>query len=242
VGFLYWFEKSPYEFQHDGMSTSDVKKAQFRAVCGAIQAIIFLHGEAGLRELLQLEEVRCAIQEKRKREVLHGSDHQDDSQAGERAAREFMEQHDATRFVRDYSRGLLGRNVPELEGLVSRQVDQMKKSAHWQSLRFSDEPEAAFREAQALADQGKLVVVSWKDPHPKDVVSGHVAVVVPLRGQDKDLHLCSRWNMRVPYIAQVRHEEPCNGWNQVRHDYVPLGEGFSTDQQEGMDLFVLTET
>jgi hypothetical protein len=64
VGFRYLFEKAPFEFAHDGMGTNDVREAQFKAVCGAIQSIIFLYGEAGLRELLELEEVHSAIRAK----------------------------------------------------------------------------------------------------------------------------------------------------------------------------------
>ena len=46
----------------------------------------------------------------------------------------------------------------------------------WRSLSFSDDPAAAFRDAQDLANDGKLVVVTWKNPHPTGTDSGQLSI------------------------------------------------------------------
>jgi hypothetical protein len=88
-------------------------------------------------------------------------------------------------FVRDFARKLLGKDQPELEKRAADQFDAMKESSRWRSLKFQDHPEAVFREAQTLANQGNPVAVAWKNPSPTPTESGHVAVVVPFGGRTR---------------------------------------------------------
>jgi hypothetical protein len=143
-------------------------------------------------------------------------------------------------FVRDFARKLLGKDVPELEKRAADQFDAMKDSERWRALKFQDHPGAVFREAQALANQGSLVVVAWKNPHPTPTDSGHVAVVVPFEGKDKDLHPSSTWEMKVPYIAQAGSKLSRRD-NQAVFSYLPLSEGFGADKKDEMEIFVLRD-
>ena len=143
-------------------------------------------------------------------------------------------------FVRDFARTLLGRDVPELQGRASDQFDWMAESSQWKSLKFEDKPQGAFREAQTLADQGNLVVVAWKNPHPTATNSGHVAIVVPLQGNDTDLHPSTGWDMKVPYIAQASAKLTRRNDRAV-FSYLPLSEGFGADKKDGLEIYVLRD-
>lgn len=141
-------------------------------------------------------------------------------------------------FVRDFARELLGRAVPELEGQAGTQADQLKAAVaspdlKWRSLSFSDDPALAFQNAQVLANEGKLVVVAWKNPNPTGTDTGHVAVVVPSRREDGGLFDATekKWKMKVPYIAQA---------GETVHDYMPLSDGFGPAKKAGMEIYVLS--
>jgi hypothetical protein len=141
-------------------------------------------------------------------------------------------------FVRDYTRELLGRNLPELEGQAGDQFDRLRVAAaspdsKWRSLSFSDDPAVAFKNAQDLANEGKLVIVAWKNPHPTGTDSGHVAVVVPSRQEDDGLFDATerKWKMKVPYIAQA---------GDTVHDYMPLSDGFGPTKKAAMEIYVLS--
>ena len=101
------------------------------------------------------------------------------------------------------------------------------------SLSFSNNPAAAFQNAQDLANTGKLVVVAWRNPDSTSHVPGHSAVVVPSRQADGGLFDAKKgkWEMKVPYIAHA---------GETVSDYMPLSEGFSSDQKTGMEIFVLS--
>ena len=76
-----------------------------------------------------------------------------------------------SQFVRAFAKELRGRILPELRGFASHQLDNLKAAAtspdsKWRSLSFSDDPAAAFQNAQDLANAGKLVIVAWKNPDP----------------------------------------------------------------------------
>jgi len=141
-------------------------------------------------------------------------------------------------FVRDFARELLGRDVPELRGRAGDQADQLTKAAaspdsKWRSLSFHDDPAAAFRNAQELANEGKFVVVTWKNSTATPTDSGHVAVVVPSRKEGGGLFDSTRmkWGMEVPYIAQA---------GATVSDYMPLRDGFSPARKSGMEVYVLS--
>jgi hypothetical protein len=141
-------------------------------------------------------------------------------------------------FVRDFAKELLGRSIPELEGKAGGQCDKLKAAAaspdsKWRSLSFSDDPAAAFKNAQDLANEGKLVIVAWKNPHPTATDSGHIAVVAPSRQEDGGLYDATalKWKMRVPFIAQAG--------DKVK-DYMPLGDGFGPAKKVGIEVYVLS--
>ena len=141
-------------------------------------------------------------------------------------------------FVRDFATDLLGRDVPELDGQAGKQADNLKASAEkpdskWRSLSFPDDPLAAFQGAQALANEGKLVVVAWKNPHPTGTDTGHIAVVVPSPQDDGGLFDATKrkWGMKVPYIAQA---------GETVSDRMPLGDGFGPAKKAGMEVYVLS--
>ena len=138
-------------------------------------------------------------------------------------------------FVRDYARKLLGRDVPELRGPAGAQADQLKAAAgdpksKWWSLAFHEDPAAALQRAQELADEGKLVVVAWKNPTPTATDSGHVAVIVPRRGDDAELPYSTTWKLRVPYSAQA---------GATVSSYQRLSQGFAAAKKSGLELYVL---
>ena len=87
-------------------------------------------------------------------------------------------------------------------------------------------PGAAFKNAQDLANDGKLVIVAWKNPHPTDTDSGHVAVVVPPRQEDGGLFDATKlkWKMKVPFIAQA---------GEKVSDYMPLSVRLRTSEEGG---------
>jgi len=141
-------------------------------------------------------------------------------------------------FVRDFAKELLGRTIPELEGRAGDQCDRLKAAAaspdsKWRSLSFSDDPAPAFQNAQDLANEGKLVVVAWKNPHPTGSDSGHVAVVVPSGQEGGDLFDATKlkWGMKVPYIAQA---------GATVSEYMPLRDGFGPSRKAGMEIYVLS--
>lgn len=138
-------------------------------------------------------------------------------------------------FVRDFAKALTGREVPELRGRAGEQFDALKAAAadpssKWSSLGFQDDPAAAFRRAQELADEGKLVVVAWKNPNATATDSGHVAAVVPRRGDDPALPHSGSWKLGVPYIAQA---------GATVSDYLRLSQGFGASKKPGLEVFVL---
>lgn len=141
-------------------------------------------------------------------------------------------------FVRDLATELLGRDVPELRGRAGEQADSLKASAEkpdskWRSLSFPDDPASAFQVAQVLANEGKLVVVTWKNPHPSGTDTGHVAVVVPSPQEDGGLFDATKrkWGMKVPYIAQA---------GETVSDRMRLGDGFGPAKKAGMEVYVLS--
>lgn len=88
--------------------------------------------------------------------------------------------------MRDFAIELLGRKVLELRGLARHQIDKLNTAAtspesRWKSLSFSDDPPAAFQNSQDLANEGKLIIVAWKNPDSTSTDPGHSAVVVPSR-------------------------------------------------------------
>jgi hypothetical protein len=138
-------------------------------------------------------------------------------------------------FVEAFAREVRGRSLPELKG---HQFDNLKAAAttldsKWRSLSFSDDPTAAFQNAQDLANAGKLVIVAWKNPDPARYEPGHTAVVVPSRQEDHGLFDATKrqWGMKVPFIAQA---------GVTVSDYMPLSDGFSADRKAGMEIFVLS--
>jgi hypothetical protein len=138
-------------------------------------------------------------------------------------------------FVREFAKEVRGREVPEL---ARHQFDNLKAAAtspdsKWRSLSFSDDAAAAFRNAQDLANSGKLVIVAWKNPEPTITEPGLTAVVVPSRQEDGGLFDATKrqWGMKVPFIAQA---------GEMVSDYMPLSDGFSPDKKAGMEIFVLS--
>jgi hypothetical protein len=143
-----------------------------------------------------------------------------------------------SQFVEAFATELRGRILPELKGPARRQLDSLKAAAaspdsKWRSLSFSDDPAAAFQNAQDLANTGKLVIVAWKSPDPARYDLGHSAVVVPSRQEDGGLFDATKrqWGMKVPYIAQA---------GETVADYMPLSDGFSPEKKAGMEIFVLS--
>jgi hypothetical protein len=141
-------------------------------------------------------------------------------------------------FVRDFAKELLGREIPELRGFAVHQLYYLKAAAtspdsRWRTLSFSDDPAAAFQNAQDLANEGKLVIVAWKNPQRANYDPGHAAVVVPSRQEDGGLFDATKrkWGMKVPYIAQA---------GETISDYMPLNDGFSPDKKAQMEIFVLS--
>jgi hypothetical protein len=141
-------------------------------------------------------------------------------------------------FVRDFARELLARDMPELRGKAGDQFDQLKAAAastnsKWRSLSFPDDTATAFQNAQDLANEGKLVVIAWKNPHPTGTDSGHIAVVAPSRHEDGGLFDATerKWQMKVPYIAQA---------GETVSDSMPLSDGFGPAKKSGMEIYVLT--
>jgi hypothetical protein len=133
-------------------------------------------------------------------------------------------------FVWDFAEELMGREVPELRDL---KVAATSPDSRWRSLSFSNDPAAAFQNAQDLANTGKLVVVAWWNPDSTSHVPGHYAVVVPSRQKDGGLFDATKrkWGMKVPYIAQG---------GETVSDYMPLSDGFGPDKKAGMEVFVLS--
>jgi hypothetical protein len=140
-----------------------------------------------------------------------------------------------SQFVRDFAKEVRGREVPEL---ARQQFDNLKAAAtsrdsKWRSLSFSDDPAAAFQNAQDLANAGKLVIVAWKNPDPTFRQPSHTAVVVPSRLADGRLFdaTTQKWGMKVPFIAQA---------GETVSDYIPLSDGFSPAKKTGMEIYVLS--
>jgi hypothetical protein len=133
-------------------------------------------------------------------------------------------------FVWDFAEELMGREVLELRDLKAAATSP---DSRWRSLSFSNDPAAAFQNAQDLANTGKLVVVAWMSPDSTSHVPRHSAVVVPSRQTDCGLFDAKKgkWGLKVPYIAQA---------GETVSDYMPLSDGFSPDKKAGMELYVLS--
>ena len=132
-------------------------------------------------------------------------------------------------FVRDFIKELGYVSLSEsglLNGQVTNQVGAMgKDKTDWKQLILKRDRRglaAAFEEAQANANQGKLVIVAWVNPNKTSTNTGHIAVVMP--GV-----LSGGWDMQVPYIAQAGHKVGT----------MSLSEGFGPETKEGMVIFVL---
>jgi hypothetical protein len=99
-------------------------------------------------------------------------------------------------FVWDFAEELLGRKVLELRNLKAAAASP---DSRWRSLSFSNDPAAAFQNAQDLANTGKLVVVVWRNPDSTSHVPGHSAVVVPSRQADGGLFDAKKgkWGMKA---------------------------------------------
>lgn len=145
-----------------------------------------------------------------------------------------------SRFVFDFAKEL-GYNLPELGGEKEyRASDQLAKLAAssktgengWKSIDFTGDDAAkakAFEEAWQAANQGKLVIVGWKNPNPTATDSGHVAVVVPSAALAPK---SGKWNMQIPYVAQAGTAGNCKA-------LLGLNYGFSPAQKGALQIFVL---
>ena len=135
--------------------------------------------------------------------------------------------------MKDFAKELLGRRLPELRGLGKLKEAAASPESKWRSLSFSDDPAAAFQNAQDLANAGKLVIVAWTNPDPARYYLVRSAVVVPSRQADGGLFDATKrnWGMKVPYIAQA---------GETVSDYMPLSDGFSPDKKAGMEIYVLS--
>jgi hypothetical protein len=77
-------------------------------------------------------------------------------------------------------------------------------------------------QAQSYANQGRFVLVGWKDPSE---TSGHVAVIVP-----GDVEASGTWSMNVPQIAQA-------GMDIFAKD--KLSQGFGADKKNQIVIYKL---
>src|SRR5262249_30024248 len=126
----------------------------------------------------------------------------------------------------------------ELQGRAGEQADNLKASAEkpeskWRSLSFPDDSQSAFQNAQVLANEGELVVVTWKNPKPTRTGTGHLAIVVAPAQEDGGLFDATKrkWGMRVPYIAQA---------GETVSDRMPLADGFGPAKKAGMEIYILS--
>lgn len=138
-----------------------------------------------------------------------------------------------SKFVRDFGTAVVGQEVPELAGQVKDQAKALAESADWRALPYAQNPQSAFREAQSLANEGRLVVVAWVNPAPTATDTGHIAAVVPnlpsATSQD-GLVESGKWGkLRVPYIAQA---------GQTVSDKIALSYGFGADKKSTLQIFV----
>lgn len=137
-------------------------------------------------------------------------------------------------FVRDFARELTANEIVELKGRAGQQFDQLKKASEsddgaWRSLSVQTDPARAFKEAQELANEGRLVIVAYKNPSPTQTNSGHIAVVVKHEWNDESLS--TKWGrVRVPFIAQAGNDVSSSK---------KLSEGFSADLKDEIEIFVL---
>jgi hypothetical protein len=135
-------------------------------------------------------------------------------------------------FVRDYATNVVGREMPELAGVVSTQVRAISESEDWTELNFAKDPQLILQQAQIYANSGKLVIAAWANPTPTDTDSGHIAVVVPnpTSATSKDgMDASGKWGLRVPYIAQAGKKVFAKG---------KLSEGFGPECKSGLRIFV----
>lgn len=139
---------------------------------------------------------------------------------------------------------LTGRNLPELQGRANDIADQLAKSVadkegKFTSLNFQGDRQAALDRAQDLADQGKYVVIVYKNPEAGK--SGHIASVAPLKDGDK-MPASPRVNGvglgldRIPYISQAGPSDPDDG--ESVHDYYRLSQGFGYSRLSNMEIYV----
>ncbi len=142
-------------------------------------------------------------------------------------ARDADGQTHCSEFVRDFATKIVGSPLPELEGTASDQVDAMATSKDFDEIKLGKDPQKAFDRAQEAANDGKLVIVGWKNPKPTAKDSGHVATVVP----SKDAMPASKkWgNLKMPYIAQA---------GSTVSDKTTLNYGFGSDKKAGLRIFI----
>lgn len=137
-----------------------------------------------------------------------------------------------SKFVRDFSDIVVGGDVPELVGQVADQAAALGESADWQALPYDEDKQSAFGQAQAFANEGRLVVVVWKNPKPTPGNTGHIAVVVPnapSATSDDGTEWSEKWGLRVPYIAQA---------GTVVSPKMKLSYGFGPDKKDTLQIFV----
>lgn len=142
-------------------------------------------------------------------------------------------QTQCSRFVRDLAKEFVGKTLPELDGNVSAQVTSLTKLAgqqnsKWSTVDFNGDNKAklaAFKKAQDLANQGKLVLVAWKNPKPTPANSGHIAAIVPAQNMEES----GKWGIKVPYIAQA---------GETISSKMKLSDGFNPAMKSSLMIFV----
>jgi len=132
-------------------------------------------------------------------------------------------------FVRDF----VGKDLPELQGQAKDQVDQLSQAQDWKQLAYDKDPQLALRQAQLYANQGKTVIIAWKNPEPTEGNTGHIAVVVPSLPDEQShdgMFPSGQWGLRVPYIAQAGDTVSAK---------IAMSYGFSAkNAKSGLQIFV----
>jgi hypothetical protein len=117
--------------------------------------------------------------------------------------------------------------------LANVQCDQLKASAKWQAMSFSSDPKGVFEEAQKAANNGHLVVVTYKNPVAGG--HGHVALVVPAPAP---MFVSGKWGMAVPKIAQAGPSITVTGATpQSVYAALDLSWGFGPARKPDMELY-----
>jgi hypothetical protein len=136
-------------------------------------------------------------------------------------------------FLRDYVKELTGVDMPEFASTAlyaNDMFDNLKESRNFRPLDLRKDPKAVFREAQDLANEGKLVIVAYKNSSGP----GHVAVVVPNDAGLAEPGEKSTWHVPVPYLAQAGRK--IHG--EYVHDKLPLDEAIGAGKLPNMEIFV----